>query len=188
MRLDLYNSKGFNRGRSVWIEALWLVLQYFFISSWIPGSAYRIFLLRLFGAKIGKGVCIKPRVRVKFPWRLEIGDYSWIGEDVWIDNLAKVRIGSHCCLSQGVYLCTGSHNWSQENFELIYKPIFIEDKVWLCAKSIVAPGVKIAEGAVLGLGSVATKNLEAWTIYRGMTASLLSQRTIVGNTSPTQNN
>ncbi len=176
MRLDRYNYEGFDRGRSVWIEALWLFLQEFFISSWIPGSAYRVFLLRLFGAKIGKGVNIKPRIRVKFPWRLEIGDYSWIGEDVWIDNLANVTIGHHCCLSQGTYLCTGSHDWSRESFNLIVKPITVESHTWLAAQSIVAPGVIVREGAVLGLGSVATTELKAWWIYQGSPALAVKKR------------
>ena len=135
MRLDLFNNTNFSRGRPVWVEALWLFVQALFINSWIPGSVHRKLLLRLFGAKIGKGTFFKPGVKVKFPWRLEIGEHTWIGEDVWIDNLAKVTIGSHCCISQGVYLCTGSHDWSKKRFGLIIEPITVVDKAWLCAKA-----------------------------------------------------
>ena len=98
-----------------------------FVSSSIPGSAHRCFLLRAFGAKIGRGVNIKPRVKVKFPWRLIVGNHSWIGEAVWIDNLAEVEIGANCCVSQGAYLCTGSHDWNSRKFTLITKPIRVED-------------------------------------------------------------
>jgi len=133
-------------------------------------------LLRQFGAKVGNNVDFKPGVRTTFPWRLEIGDYSWIGEGVWIDNLAPVTIGSHCCISQGAYLCTGSHNWSSKGFDLILKPIVIMDDAWLAAKSIVGPGVTVGEGAVLALGSVATGDLKAGWIYQGNPASPLRER------------
>ncbi|KHD08060.2 acyl transferase [Candidatus Thiomargarita nelsonii] len=176
LRLDRYNSKGFERGRAMAIEIIWLILQWLLMSSWIPGSMHRVFLLRLFGAKIGKTVTIKPGVIVKFPWRLQIGDFSWIGENVWIDNLANVTIGRHCCLSQGTFLCTGSHDWNSETFDLIVKPITVEDQAWLTARSTVAPGVIVREGAVLGLGSVATKELKAWWIYQGCPALAIKER------------
>ena len=89
MRLDLYTTEGFQRGRPAWLEAIWLLVQPLLISSPLPGSRLRVLLLRLFGARIGRGVTIKPGVMVKFPWRLEIGDHSWIGEHVWLDNLAR---------------------------------------------------------------------------------------------------
>jgi len=98
---------------------------------------------------------------------LEIGDHSWIGEDVWIDNLDTVRIGSHVCVSQGAYLCTGSHDWSDEAFALITKPIVIEDGCWIGAMSRVALGVHIEEGAVLTMGSVAVHNLGTHMIWQG---------------------
>lgn len=170
MRLDSFDDRSFSRGRPAWVEALWLLCQAFFLNSWLPGSAHRVLILRLFGAKIGRGVVIKPHVRVKFPWRLVIGDYSWVGEDVWIDNLAEVRIGSHCCLSQGVYLCTGSHDWASERFDLKTSPIAIGDHVWLGARSSAGPGVSIGDGAVLTMGSVATKSLSAWFIHSGSPA------------------
>jgi putative colanic acid biosynthesis acetyltransferase WcaF len=176
-RLKDFANPEFARGRSRLVEAAWLVMQALFVSSWLPGSAHRRLLLKLFGAKIGRGVILKPGVKVKFPWRLAVGDHSWIGEDVWIDNLAQVTIGADCCLSQGVYLCTGSHDWSKASFDLVASPITIEDGAWVAAKATIAPGVKIGEGAVLGLGGVATGNLQPWTIYLGAPAQALRTRT-----------
>jgi putative colanic acid biosynthesis acetyltransferase WcaF len=178
MRLDLYTIGGFSRGRPAWLEALWLLVQALLLSSPLPGSRMRVMLLRLFGARIGRGVTIKPGVRVKFPWRLVIGDHSWIGEQVWLDNLAEIRIGNHCCLSQGAYLCTGSHDWSADTFDLSTKPIELRDRVWLAARSIVGPGVTIGEGAVLALGSVATRELAAWQIHRGLPAFPIKSRLV----------
>lgn len=176
-RLKDFSNPEFKRGRPWFVEGIWIVLQALFVSSWIPGSFHRNWLLRLFGAQIGKGICIKPGLKVKFPWRLEIGDYTWIGEDVWIDNLAFVRIGSNCCVSQGVYLCTGSHDWSKETFDLITNPITLDDGVWVSAKAVIGPGVSLEEGSILTLGSVATaKKLDEWTVYQGSPAVPIKKR------------
>lgn len=176
VRLDRFDNSTFDRGRPIWVEALWLLVQAIATASWIPGRWHRVALLRLFGARIGKGVIIRPRLRVKFPWRLEIGDFSWIGEEVWIDNLAPVRIGSHCCLSQGAYFCTGNHDWSRESFDLVLGPITVEDGAWVAAQATVGPGVTIGAGAVLAIGSVATSNLQADWIYSGIPAKPLRER------------
>jgi putative colanic acid biosynthesis acetyltransferase WcaF len=133
----------------------------------VPFSGFRILLLRLFGAAIGQGVVIKPGVRVKYPWRLRVGDHSWIGEDVWIDNLAMVEIAENVCVSQGVYLCTGNHNWSDPAFGLIVQPITLRAGSWAGAKSVVCPGVEFGEGSVAAAGSVVMKSLKPWTIYAG---------------------
>jgi putative colanic acid biosynthesis acetyltransferase WcaF len=121
-------------------------------------------------------VDIKPGVRIKFPWRLKIGDHSWIGEDVWIDNLAEVSIGSHCCISQGAYLCTGSHDWTKSSFDLIIRSIHLGDRSWIAARCVVGPGVRAGEGSVLALGSVATEDLAPWSIYTGSPATLTKTR------------
>ncbi len=175
-RLADYSAPQFSRGRPAVFEALWLVVQSLFVASWLPGSGQRRLLLRLFGARIGKGVVVKQRVRVKFPWRLAIGDNTWIGEDVWIDNLAPVTIGADCCLSQGAYLCTGSHDWSRSSFDLITKPIVIGDGAWIAARAIVGPGVSVGEGAVLGLGSTATRDLAPWQVHLGVPARPVAER------------
>jgi putative colanic acid biosynthesis acetyltransferase WcaF len=135
-------------------------------------------ILRVFGAHIGRRVLIKPGARVKFPWRLEIGDDSWIGEDAWIDNLALVQIGTNCCISQGVYICTGSHDWATPTFELVVKPVKIDSCAWLASRSVIGPGVTVGEGAVLSLGSIATSDLAPWVIYQGVPAKPVKQRCV----------
>jgi putative colanic acid biosynthesis acetyltransferase WcaF len=165
--LDRFDNRQFRRGRPAIVEFIWMAVQALLVSSFLPGSAHRRALLRLFGARIGAGVVIKPGVRVKFPWRLAIGQHSWIGEGVWIDNLADVTIGDHCCLSQEAYLCTGSHDWSKPEFDLIVKPIRVADGSWVAARAVLGPGTVVGEGAIVGLGSVATGTLEPFGIYRG---------------------
>jgi putative colanic acid biosynthesis acetyltransferase WcaF len=178
-QLDKFKNPEFVRGRSRFVEALWLLVQWLFVSSWIPGAAHRRWLLRAFGARIGDNVEIKPRITVKFPWRLEVGDNSWLGESVWIDNLALVKIGAHCCISQEVYLCTGSHDWSLPSFDLVTRGVIINDGAWLAARSAVAPGVTVGEGAVLGFCSVAIGDLDPWKIYLGAPAIEIRDRNIV---------
>lgn len=181
MNLTQYSSGTFTRGKSRFVEALWLATQWLFLSSWLPGATLRRVLLRLFGASIGKGVVVKPGVKVKFPWRLDIGDHCWIGEDVWIDNLAPVRIGSNCCLSQGAYLCTGSHSWKAPTFDLIVRPILIGDGAWIAARASVGPGVTVGEGAILTLGSSATCDLKPWGIYQGNPARRIKERQLAAS-------
>jgi putative colanic acid biosynthesis acetyltransferase WcaF len=176
VRLDRFDPGEFDRGRSRIIEALWLICGDLFVSSGLPGSLLRVLILRAFGARIAPGVVIKPHVRVKFPWRLSIGAHSWIGEDVWIDNLAPVSIGAQCCISQAAYLCTGSHNWSKETFDLITKPIVIEDGAWICAKATIGPGVRVGEGAVLALGCVATRDLDPWICHSTLHKVIMKRR------------
>lgn len=176
MQLNKYSAGSFLRGKSAFVEVVWLVCDVLLVRSWLPGSTHRRLLLRLFGARIGRGVVIKPRVQVKFPWRLSIGDHSWIGEGVWLDNLADISIGAHCCISQGAYLCTGNHDWSSSEFKLITAPITLEDRVWISAKAVVGPGVVARHGVVLSLGSVASGELESGWVYRGVPAVKLRQR------------
>jgi putative colanic acid biosynthesis acetyltransferase WcaF len=141
-------------------------------------GSVKIFLLKVFGAKVGKGVVIKPHVRIKYPWKLSIGNHSWIGEGVWIDNLAEVHIGSHCCLSQGAFLLCGNHDYSKSTFDLMIGPIILKDGSWIGAKSIVCPNVVMESHSVLSVGSVATKNLEAFKIYSGNPATFVRERKI----------
>jgi putative colanic acid biosynthesis acetyltransferase WcaF len=146
---------------------LWFFLGDCMLRSWLPGSMWRRALLRCFGAVIGSKVVIKPHVRVKYPWRLCIGDYSWIGEHAWIDNLDWVRIGANVCVSQGAYLCTGNHDYRDTSFPYRLGAINVESEAWICAMSSLAPGVTVGRGAILGLGSVATSSLNPMTRYQG---------------------
>ncbi len=179
VRLRDFNNAWFKRGRPKWVEAIWIVVSALFVSSWVPGRFQRRMLLGLFGAKIGKRVAIKPGLRVKFPWKLTIGSDTWIGEDVWIDNLDRVEIGHNCCLSQGAYLCTGSHDWASPTFDLITKPIRIENCAWIGARATLAPGTVAGEGAVVAMGSMASGALEPWSIYQGNPAKIVKDRQVV---------
>lgn len=126
---------------------------------WFPvPSPLKVSALRIFGARIGRGVVIRSRVNVTFPWRLEIGDYVWIGDEVLILSLAKVAIGSHCCISQRAFLCTGSHDFGKETFDLIVRPIEIGDGCWIGAGAFVGPGANIPKGSRV-------KAMERWSNY-----------------------
>ena len=165
MRLDTFSNPQFQRGRPAWVETLWMIVSGMAFSTWLPGSGWRRILLRLFGARVGRGVVIKPRVRVKFPWKLTVGDHTWLGESVWIDNLDQVTIGSHCCISQGAYFCTGSHRWDKEAFDLVTKPIVVQDECWVAAQVSLSPGTYLQRGAVLTLGMNAASEYMADTVY-----------------------
>lgn len=184
MYLEQYTVDNYTPGAPLWKQLLWFFLgDRLFQTSWLPISSLKVLILRLFGAKIGSGVRIKNGVRIKFPWRLSIGDHSWIGEDVWIDNLAEVVIEEQVCLSQGVYLCTGNHDWRSPTFDLRLGKIYIKKTSWIGAKAVVGPGVTVEAGAILALGSVATTGLEAMTIYSGNPAQPLKKRQITRVTS-----
>ncbi len=173
------DSRELVRGRNRFVEGMWLLIGAPILASRVILSArVRTYVLRLFGAKIGVNMYMKPGVRVKFPWYLSVGDHCWIGEDVWIDNLSPVSIGSHVCISQGAYLCTGNHDWSEPNLKLFTKPIGLERGCWVGAKALVAPGVTVQEGAILTAGSVATKDLDAFCIYSGNPAAFVKQRVV----------
>jgi putative colanic acid biosynthesis acetyltransferase WcaF len=177
VRLDRYDKGTYTIGAPLWQWVLWYFLGDRLVrSDWLPFSGFKVWVLRRFGAQIGRQVRLKNGIRVKFPWRLTVGDRTWIGEGVWIDNLAPVTIGSDVCLSQGAYLCTGNHDWSREDFRLRTAPICLEDQVWLAAKTTVAPGVTIGRGAVVVLGSTVLRSLEPWTIYGGHPAIALKPR------------
>ena len=178
VRLDCFdNSHFFPGGRQKRI--LWTLVSGFFFQSWFPWPMrVKAAILRGFGAKIGKGLVIKPRVTIKYPWKLSIGDHVWIGENVWIDNLDEVTIGNHVCLSQGALLLCGNHDYSLSTFDLITKPIVLEDGVWIGAQSTVAPGVTCGEHSILSLGSAATRNLGSRGIYQGNPALRKKRRTI----------
>ena len=133
-------------------------------------------LLRLFGASVGSGVVIKPRVTIKYPWKLAVGDHSWIGEQVWIDNLDQVTIGAHVCVSQGALLLCGNHDYKKPTFDLITGPIVLEKGVWIGAKASVSSGVTCKTHSVLSMGSLATGKLEAWQIYQGVPAMAKKRR------------
>lgn len=168
MNLSLFNNSDFDRGAPRWKEALWVVVRcIFFQTAWPWPSAWRVGLLRAFGAKIGGAAVIRANVNISHPWRLGMGDHVWIGEDVGILSLAQVTIGSNVCISQRAYLCTGSHDFRREDFKLKVAPITVRDGSWIAAASFIAPGVEIGSGAVVSAGSVVFHDVKAGTLVRG---------------------
>jgi putative colanic acid biosynthesis acetyltransferase WcaF len=176
-QLNHYNNHQFSPGQPIWILGLWiLVSTLIFESNWFVLTRLKTVILRFFGASIGQGVVIKPHVRIKFPWRLTIGDYSWIGEGVWIDNLAPVTIGTHVCISQNAQLITGNHAFNKNSFDLMIKAIVIENQVWIGARTLIAPGVTCGNGSVLLMGSVLLKSMAPNSIYQGHPAQFFKTR------------
>src|SRR5205814_7735432 len=144
MDLSIYDNSDFDRGASRWKEAVWILVRFLFFQNAFPWpSPLHCALLRLFGAKIGRGVVIRANVNISFPWRLTISDQVWIGEDVGILSLAPVTIGSNVCISQRAYLCTGSHDFRRNDFKLRTAPIVIGDRTWVAAASFIGPDVNI---------------------------------------------
>lgn len=165
---------------SIFKKLLWYFISLVFFNTMIPFPSFiKVIFLKTFGAKVGVGVVIKPLVNIKYPWFLEIGDHCWIGEGVWIDNLAKVVIGKHVVLSQGSYLLTGSHDYKKTTFDLLLAEIWLEDGVWIGAKATVCPGVICKTHSVLAVGGVATKDLAEYGIYQGNPADLKRERIVV---------
>ena len=178
--LSIYNNSWYNTGGSFPKRFLWLFINAtIFKTTLMPLSRVKVLLLRAFGAKIGANVEIKPCVNIKYPWHLEIGANTWIGESVWIDNLTTISIGSNACLSQGAMLLTGNHNYKSVSFDLIVKKIVIEDGAWIGAQSVVCPGVIVGSHAVLAVGSIATNNLLPYSVYQGNPAIKVRDREII---------
>jgi putative colanic acid biosynthesis acetyltransferase WcaF len=175
--LSIYDNSDFDPGRGKFIRTLWYFCSVaLFESGWLPVSGLKVRLLRLFGARIGRGVVIKPNVRIKFPWRLTIGDHCWIGQESWIDNMVAVEIGSHVCISQLVYLCTGSHDHRRRTFDLLPSPIRIGDGAWIGARATLLPGVSVGPNAIVAGGGIVTKDVEAAQIVGGNPAKEIARR------------
>jgi putative colanic acid biosynthesis acetyltransferase WcaF len=177
--LSTYNNHPYNPGGNAIKRILWHYINaVFFKTGLLPINGFKVALLRLFGAKIGNNVTIKPGVNIKYPWHLTVGNNTWIGEDVWIDCLVPITIGSNVCISQGAMLLTGSHNYKKTTFDLITGNIILEDGAWIGAKAVVNQGITVDTHAVLTTGSIATKNLDAYSIYQGNPAVKIRDRAI----------
>ena len=140
MTVDLSKTsrRGYRPGRSYPFRALWLIVEALVMLNPIATPyGMKRWVLRRFGARVGRGVVIKPNVHVKYPWHLEVGDNVWIGERAWIDNFVSVRIGSNAVVSQGAYLCTGNHDWSDPGMGLLVKPVTVEQGAWVGALSLI---------------------------------------------------
>lgn len=173
-----FDTGNFKVGASLIKQFLWYFTDVFFFKSrMMPVSSVLVFFLKLFGAKIGKEVRIKPGIHVKYPWKLEVGDYSWLA-DCYIDNLDEVKVGKNCCISQQAVLITGNHDYKSTRFDLITAPIILEDGAWIGAAAKVCPGITLHSHSVLTLGSIATNNLMPYTIYQGNPAIKIKDRII----------
>jgi putative colanic acid biosynthesis acetyltransferase WcaF len=182
IRADLsdFDNSDFDRGASRAKEAAWILARSaIFERGPIPLDGIRLRVLAKFGAKIqGHGIC-RRGVRVTFPWRLELGANSWLGEDAWLLNLNRIRIGSNVCISQRAFLCTGNHDWSDHSLPLITAPITVEDGAWIGASTFIGPGVTIGNHAVITAGSVVLKDMPPYTVCSGNPCVPVKERKIV---------
>lgn len=160
-------------------QVAWYFINIFFLKNSLNiSSGLKLFLLKLFGAKIGKGVVIKPSVNIKYPWKLQIGNHVWVGEEVWIDNLSEVIIGDSTTISQGAMILTGSHDHTKETFDFISFPVIVEEGAWIGARAVVYGGVTVGSHAILGINAVAENNMQPYTIYKGNPAVPVLKRII----------
>jgi putative colanic acid biosynthesis acetyltransferase WcaF len=154
-----FTKQGYERGALIPVQILWLVVSKSVLMKWWWPARLRVVVLRAFGADIGESVQIRHEVKIHWPWKLKIGDNSWIGEQAWILNLENVTIGSDTCISQDVLLCTGSHDQRSPTFEFDNGPITIGDGVWVAARATVLRGVHIADNATIGANALVVKDV-----------------------------
>jgi putative colanic acid biosynthesis acetyltransferase WcaF len=176
INLGMYNTSDFDRGAPRWKRRLWVLVRCLFFQNPCPwGSRFRAALLRAFGAKIGRRLCLGSNVNISYPWRLAVGDDVWIGDDVGILSLAQVTIESNVCVARRSFLCTGSHDFRTEDFKLKVAPILIRDGSWIAIGSLIIAGVTIGEGAVVSAGSVVLKDVPANCLVRGNPAAVVRE-------------
>jgi putative colanic acid biosynthesis acetyltransferase WcaF len=174
MDLSKFANDDFDRGASRLKESAWLAIKWLFFQTTLPWpSTFRSALLRSFGARIGHGVVIRANVNISFPWHLHIGDHVWIGEEVMILSLAQVTIESHVCISQRAFLCTGSHDYKKDTFDLITRPITLRQGSWIAAQAFISPGVEVGQSSVVSAGSIVSSNVPDHTLVRGNPATPL---------------
>jgi putative colanic acid biosynthesis acetyltransferase WcaF len=168
--------KGFRGRNGLAVQVWWMVQSTFF--AWSPQFAYgwRCFILRCFGAKVGNNVIIRPTVRVTYPWKVTIGNYTWIGDNAELYSLGEISIGNNVVISQKSYLCAASHDYQSESFDIFAKKIVIEDEAWLATDVFVAPGVTIGRGAVIGARSSVFSDMPAGMICLGSPAKPVKPR------------
>lgn len=180
--VDTYTGASFslsNRmGRVVWGIVYLLLFRY----SPRPFHKWRSFLLRLFGAKVGRGVHVYPSVRIWAPWNLILEDECGIGGTAIMYSQGQIKIGYRGIISQGAHLCTGTHDYTLKGHPLVTQAITIGNRAWVAAEVFVHPGVTIGEGAVIGARSVVTKNMPEWTVCAGHPCKPIKKRIIMDDT------
>ena len=157
--LARFSGRGYDRGRSPGWQVAWLLVSGLVLTHWWCPAALRVTTIRLFGGEVGRNVLVRHRVRIHWPWKLVIGDDSWIGEGTWILNLEPVTIGSDVCISQDVVLCSGSHDRRSPSFEFDNAPVVIEDGVWVALRATILRGCVIGHDSVIGAGALVTTSV-----------------------------
>jgi len=177
VNLHSFDANGFDRGAGKLKETFWyLTKMIFFLSAFPYPNIIKLTLLRAFGARVGNGVIIKPRVNIHFPWKLNIGNYVWIGEEVFILNFEQITIGNNVCISQRALLCGGNHDFKDPAMPYRNGPIILQDGVWVGACSFVGPSVTIGFDTIVTAASVVTANLNSNSIYKGNPATYVKNR------------
>lgn len=184
-RLDRFRMPPGFRGRPAWFVQLWWIVQATAFA-WSPQFmyGYRRWLLRRFGARVGRGVIVRPTVRVQFPWKVDLGDYCWIGDDVGLYSLGPITVGAHAVVSQRSYLCTGSHDAADPTFPIYAEPIHVAPECWIATDVYVGPGVSIGRGTVVGARSSVYKDLPPGQICLGNPARAVRPRPSRGARPP----
>ena len=159
----------------------WMAGQWLFRLSPRPCFGWRRFVLRCFGARIGRHVHIYSSAHIYFPWNLQADDWSSIGEWTLIYNLGPVTIGRAATISHRAHLCAGTHDFTRADLPLLKPPITIGPQAWICAEAFVGPGVMVGEGAVVGARAVVVKDVAAWTVVAGNPARVIKQRTLAAS-------
>ncbi len=184
MSIEVRNDKfdprnGFDRGCGLIAFMLWHLVKAIVFMSSIPYPVrLKVLLLRLFGARVGRGVVIRPRVNIHLPWRLTVGNYCWIGEDTGILNMAPVVLKDNVAIAHRVYIATGNHNFKDSKMSYLNAPTTIERGVWIASCVFVGPGVVVGEHCVLCAAAVVTRSTEPWAIMRGNPAQRVGTRVL----------
>lgn len=174
---DFDASEGLDRGAGKLKEVSWyMVKMFFFMTAFPVPSGIKSRLLRMFGAKVGRGVVIKPRVNIHFPWKLEIGDDVWLGEEAFLLNFEPLHIGSNVCVSQRAFICGGNHNYREPSMPYRNGPIVLMDGCWIGACTFVGPGVTVGVDTVISAGSVVTASVSPNGVFKGNPLVFIKQR------------
>lgn len=176
MELNKFNNSWYKPGGIIKRTCWYIINRLFFITS-VPYPYFvKRAILRVFGANIGKKVVIMPNVNIKYPWNISIGNYSWIGEGVWMQSLGSIEIKENVCISQGVKIITGNHNYKSMEFDLLISDVLICRSAWIGAFSILCPGVTVGENSMLTVSSTATSSLDPNCVYSGNPAVIRRKR------------
>lgn len=162
--LSTFTRTGYDKGHCVVVQALWFAVQNLVFRRWWCPARLRVGLLRAFGATVGRRVLVRHDVRVLWPWKLSVGDNSWIGEGAWLLNLEPIHIGSNVCVSQEALLCTGGHDHRTTDFRYRNAPIRLGHGCWVGARAVVLPGVTVEPGAVVAANTTASRDVSAGTV------------------------